>query len=151
MKDAKNAGDRIASVIDQMSVTAARLLSTPQSMIQIENDTYERIIERFDGPNTLFYVDPPYVHSERTRTKEYEFEWSDEDHVKAADFLNRVEGYVIVSGYACELYSDLYEAKGWERIDKITSTNSGGKRVESLWLSPRTKKALNRPVQTGLF
>ena len=151
MKDAKNAGDRIASVIDQMEITAARLTSTPKSMIQIENDTYERIIDRFDGSKTLFYFDPPYVHSERSSVKEYEFEWTDGDHKKSAELLNQVRGCVVVSGYACPLYADLYEAHGWDRIDKKAQTNSGGERIESLWLSPRTTKALNRPVQTGLF
>jgi hypothetical protein len=33
----------------------------------------------------------------------------------------------------------------------MAQTNSGGKRVESLWLSPRTVEALAQPAQVGLF
>ncbi|MCB0763014.1 MAG: hypothetical protein KDC12_15925, partial [Flavobacteriales bacterium] len=51
-------------------------------------------------------------------------------------------GYVVVSGYACDLYTELYESHGWHRVDKEAQTNSGGKRIESLWLSPRTYAAL---------
>ena len=45
--------------------------------------------------------------------------------------------------YACSLYTELYETHGWHRVDKEAQTNSGGKRIESLWLSPRTWKALH--------
>jgi DNA adenine methylase len=140
--DATDARDRISTVIDALQSTAERLLSTPTSMVQIENDTYQRMITRFDGANTLIYFDPPYVHSERTSTKEYAFEWANEEHETAADLLRQCAGYVVVSGYACDLYTVLYEAHGWHRVDKEAQTNSGGKRIESLWLSPRTWKAI---------
>lgn len=151
IKNANDARDRVAGVIDQLKVTAARLLSTPDCMVQIENDTYQRIVTRFDSVDTLFYFDPPYVHSERTSIKEYVYEWATEDHETAADLLRSAAGYVIVSGYACPLYTDLYERHGWQRIDKEAQTNSGGKRIESLWLSPRTVEALAKPQQGGLF
>ncbi len=57
----------------------------------------------------------------------------------------------IVSGYACPLYTELYEAHGWQRFDKEAQTNSGGKRIESVWISPRTAEALNRPRQATLL
>jgi hypothetical protein len=47
----------------------------------------------------------------------------------------------VVSGYACELYHDLYEVHGWQRVDTEAQTN-GQKRTESLWLNPRTVEAL---------
>ena len=34
------------------------------------------------------------------------------------------------------MYKQLYEDVGWLRVDKPYNTNSGGKRIESLWLSP---------------
>jgi DNA adenine methylase len=119
--------------------------------VQIENKSALAIIESYGNNNALIYFDPPYVHSERTSTHEYEFEWAIEEHETAADLLRQCAGYVVVSGYACPLYTDLYERHGWQRVDKEAQTNSGGKRIESLWLSPRTQDALDKPQQSNLF
>lgn len=119
--------------------------------VQIENRHYRYLVERYDHEETLFYVDPPYVTVTRSTPDLYAFEWTDDDHTEAAELLRRAAGYVVVSGYACPLYSELYEAHGWQRVDKEAQTNSGGKRVESLWLSPRTVTALNMPRQQSLF
>lgn len=81
----------------------------------------------------------------------YQFEWSDNDHARAADMLGRCIGYFVVSGYACQLYTDLYESQGWVRRDKEAQTNSGGKRIESIWLSPRTWDALQAGMGLPLF
>lgn len=119
--------------------------------VQIENRDYKYLIERYDYPETLFYVDPPYIAETRATPNNYAFEWTDDDHAEAAELLRQAAGYVVVSGYACPLYTELYEAHGWQRVDKEAQTNSGGKRIESLWLSPRTVTALNMPRQASLF
>ena len=126
------------------------------SGVQIESADYKRIIAEYDNPESLVFLDPPYVASQRDigdldgRTC-YMFEWTDVDHSDCFNLLNACAGYVVVSGYACQLYTDLYEAHGWQRVDKEAQTNSGGKRIESLWLSPRTVEALAKPQQSGLF
>ena len=38
------------------------------------------VIRQQDGPNTLFYLDPPYLHETRSSTGEYDHEMSVEDH-----------------------------------------------------------------------
>lgn len=118
--------------------------------VQIENKQALEIIERFDYEKSLIYFDPPYQTDERSHTAVYQFEWSDDEHVAAANALKKCSGYVVVSGYACQLYANLYEAHGWKRVDKAATTN-GKNRVESLWLSPRTVAALNMPHQASLF
>jgi DNA adenine methylase len=115
--------------------------------VQIENRDYKYIIDRYDNSESLFYVDPPYVSKTRTTPNNYAFEWTNTQHIQAADLLRQTAGYVIVSGYACQLYTELYEAHGWKRVDKEAQTNSGGKRIESLWLSPRTVEALGQLEQ----
>lgn len=117
--------------------------------VQIENDDAVSVIERYgEGRDTLLYFDPPYVKSERSHKNEYAFEWANTQHIQAADLLRKCAGYVIVSGYACPLlYTELYENYGWTRHDKEAQTNSGGKRIESLWLSPRTVEALGQREQ----
>lgn len=119
--------------------------------VQIEQLPALEIIARYDHPDGLIYFDPPYIGEERSHPDEYQFEWSDEDHIAAGGLLRQCAGYVIVSGYACDLYRDLYEVHGWKRVDKEAQTNSGGKRIESLWLSPRTVEALAMPEQVSMF
>lgn len=101
-----------------------------------------------DSPDTLFYIDPPYVTSTRTDKSVYSYELTDEQH-KQLSMLNELEGLIVLSGYACKIYTDLFEARGWKRIDRIAQVNGGGTRTESLWLSPSTAAALacGNPVQ----
>ena len=119
--------------------------------VQIDQRDVCECVSKYDHPSALFYVDPPYVGSERSNPNVYFEEWDDADHTRAAALLRTCQGYVVVSGYACGLYTKLYEAHGWQRFDKEAQTNSGGKRLESLWLSPRTVEALQQPQQAPLF
>lgn len=132
-----NIGFTDASLAHIESV-AARLAG-----VQIENVDYRQCIDRYDNLDSLIFFDPPYVKQTRTVQSMYVFEWSDEQHAEAARLLRQRSGYVVVSGYACPLYTELYESHGWHRVDKESQTNSGGKRIESLWLSPRTWQALH--------
>lgn len=120
--------------------------------VQLESKDACFVIKNYDAFDTLIYFDPPYVEETRSATKQYAIDWHGyEMHIAAADLLRTAVGYVIISGYACPLYTDLYERHGWQRHDKVAQTNSGGKRIESVWLSPRTAEAIARPQQQGLF
>ena len=44
------------------------------------NDDAVAIITREDSPNTLFYLDPPYVHEARITTHDYSQEMTEHDH-----------------------------------------------------------------------
>lgn len=132
---------------DQLLWIADRLLG-----VQIEKRDALELIAVANRPDTLFYFDPPYLAETRSHNNEYTVENGGvKFHSAAADLLNQCLGYVVVSGYACPLYTELYEAHGWTRYDKEAQTNSGGKRIESLWLSPRTVEALQMPVQGVLI
>ena len=110
------------------------------------------VIQRYDSPTTLFYVDPPYVMNTRTsNSKAYRFEMTDADHEGLADALHGVKGLVVLSGYECPLYSRLYA--GWHMTGKVTSCNGntkGQSRIERLWLSPRTEQALSNRLPMGV-
>lgn len=112
--------------------------------VQIENDIAFNVVERYDNPDALIYFDPPYLQETRTNGQQYLQETDEMFHIQSASYLRLTQGYVIVSGYACPLYTELYEQHGWIRKDKEVQTNSGGKRIESIWLSPRTWEALTR-------
>lgn len=119
--------------------------------VQIDNRDALETISRYDNPYALIYLDPPYMAETRSNSKTYSHEWSDKLHRKAGDLLNQCAGYVIISGYACPLYSELYEGRGWVRRDKESRTNSGGKRIESIWISPKTWEALQAGAGLPLF
>lgn len=108
----------------------------------IEQMDAVEFIEMYDYDRAIFYVDPPYPFSVRARSNHYAIdEMADGDHEALADTLMSIDGMALVSGYACDLYTDLYEARGWHRVDRQTRTN-GRDRIESLWISPRTWQAL---------
>jgi DNA adenine methylase len=104
--------------------------------VQIECDDAVRVIERYGrNPKTLIYCDPPYVRSTRNSGSNYEHEMSDEQHIELAQAIHSVEAMVLVSGYDCPLYRELYS--DWAVATKKTLTNGGGAAIECLWISPR--------------
>ena len=88
--------------------------------VQIENAPALDAIRRYDTPDTVFYLDPPYVHSSRGDTAAYENEMSDDEHVELAEVLSAIRGRAVLSGYRTPLYDRIY--KDWSR-HRRTRTN----------------------------
>jgi DNA adenine methylase len=114
--------------VDALPEIAERLLR-----VQIENRPAVDVVKLYDSPLTLFYCDPPYVHSSRGDSKAYQFEMSDSEHRELSAALNRCQGKVAVSGYRCDLMDALY--KGWKRFEAPAKHCHSIKklRVETLW------------------
>ncbi|MES2367665.1 MAG: DNA adenine methylase [Pseudomonadota bacterium] len=106
--------------------------------VVLENKPALEVIAGYDTAETLFYVDPPYVHSTRKRVDKargYRHEMTDEDHIKLSEALKSVSGKVIVSGYPSPLYDEIF--KDWQRVEKTGAFCDGAKqRTEVLWMSP---------------
>ncbi len=113
--------------------------------VQLENRDAFRLIREFDAPDTLFYLDPPYVLSTRTTKNGYFHEFTDENHREFAEMLFGLKAFVVLSGYSSKIYEDLFETRGWRRFEKEAQVIGGGKRTECIWLSPRTAEALVLP------
>jgi DNA adenine methylase len=104
--------------------------------VVIENRDATDVMRHHDGDDTVHYVDPPYVHSTRgmrTRAPSYRHEMTDQQHRELATNLAGLRGTVVVSGYRCDLYDELFD--GWQRIDAAAHADGARDRVESLWLS----------------
>lgn len=103
--------------------------------VQIENRPALEIIKLYDSEGTLFYCDPPYVHSTRGDSKAYGFEMDEDEHVKLAGALKRAKGKVAISGYRCDLMDGLY--KGWRRFDATPKQAHSIKQIrqECLWMN----------------
>ena len=103
--------------------------------VQIENAPAIEVVQRYDTPETLFYLDPPYVHASRGDTSAYGFEMTDEEHSELAECLQGIRGRAVVSGYRTELYDRLFS--DWNRVDADAKRCSsvGTMRKESAWLN----------------
>jgi DNA adenine methylase len=111
--------------------------------VTIERKPALDILERYDSPDTLFYLDPPYVTETRTLNHtSYRHEFLDEDHEQLAAALNDIQGMAIISGYRCDLYDQLFD--GWMRIDMDTWADASVQRVESLWFNPAASRRQNK-------
>lgn len=106
--------------------------------VLIENRDALQILRDHDTPETLFYVDPPYVHGTRQMGAAcYRHEMDDDAHRALLDALKIVQGMVIVSGYAHSIYDEALA--GWTRVETVARMAAGrgtGVRIEVLWISP---------------
>ena len=113
--------------------------------VQVECDDASAVIRRYDTPKTLFYVDPPYVLSSRSETRQmYLYEMTDDQHRELAALLNSVRGMVVLSGYRSALYDELYA--GWPRFDRVVPNNGNSTSVECVWVSPRAAHVQAMPL-----
>lgn len=102
--------------------------------VVIENRPATEIILQHDTPDTLHYLDPPYLMSTRTdRSRDYNHEMEDKDHMDLAALVRSVKGMVVLSGYESDLYKDLY--KGWHVLKKAAVADGGKHRMEVLWIN----------------
>lgn len=103
----------------------------------VEQRPASQIIAQHDRAETLFYVDPPYLHSTRTMKRgnaSYAFEMTDDDHRALAEQLRTVRGMVVLSGYPSELYDrELYH--DWVRVERRHMADGARARCEVLWMN----------------
>ena len=112
----------------------------------LEKRDYWDVLQAHDGLKTLHYLDPPYVHETRNLKRGnamYTFEMTDDDHQLMAERIKTLKGMIVLSGYQCPLYKELFEDAGWVRFDKKAHADGAKDRIESLWLNSATVRALN--------
>jgi DNA adenine methylase len=121
--------------------------------VVIENREAALCMQHHDAPTTLHYVDPPYVHETRylkNKTHTYRHEMTDEDHRALAKTLHELQGMIVLSGYHCDLYDELYA--GWTRIERAAFADGAKSRTEVLWMNPSCSIALSaQTVQSTMF
>lgn len=100
--------------------------------VQIENRPAVEIIQRFNSPKVLVYLDPPYVLGTR-HGKQYRHEMEDKDQNDLLDAALAHKGPVLLSGYDNELYNS--RLKGWHREETTCYSQVCSKKREILWMN----------------
>jgi DNA adenine methylase len=118
----------------------------------IENKPAVEVIANHDRADTLFFVDPPYMHSTRNMGGNrgyYRHEMTDADHEELLNSLKTVKGFVVLSGYDNDLYREALG--GWTKFSKtarISGVRGAALRLENVWLNPRCNMS---KVQMRMF
>src|ERR1035437_9911090 len=145
-KDTSRAGmsgvvSRWLGGVEALADIANRLLR-----VQIENRPAIDIIRLYDGPGTLFYCDPPYLHVTRGDSNAYGFEMDLDQHRAFAKAVRVCKAKVAVSGYDHPLMDELFEPSRWHKTlgQDRTIHSTKGKRQEVLWTNfePRDEGGL---------
>jgi DNA adenine methylase len=110
------------------------------SRVQIDSIDGVEAIRYWDTPDTVFYVDPPYVLDVRVDKKLYTNELTLDDHRRLVEVLLQVKGKVVLSGYDHPVYRPLEEA-GWGKVMRGTACHCAGRTRASGILGPGSAKA----------
>ncbi len=94
------------------------------------------VIRQQDGPDTLFYLDPPFYPETRTAPDVYVHEMTPAQHENLLKQILEIKGKVLLSGYRNSLYDDLLSTWARDDFDVPNHAASGdAKRImkTSLW------------------
>ena len=108
----KTAYPQMVELADRLEMIVPRL-----RQITIRHEDALAVLQEEDGPDTLHYVDPPYLHDTRTGGEGYRFEYSDAQHAALVDLLRSLTGRVALSGYRSPAYDQAFADGRWHRYD----------------------------------
>jgi len=113
--------------------------------VRVENKDALKLMRRYlDRPNTLMYLDPPYLGE---RTNGYNNDANDVNfHMNMLKIANKAECMIFISAYEHPLYDELLTDGWWcKRIIETSTKGSDGKtraRKEVVWMNKYYLKAL---------
>lgn len=122
--DWKNYPDAMGALIDRLSG------------VVIENRDAMAVMSAHDTPDTLHFVDPPYLPETRTNpTRGYRHEMNVQDHARLLGFLPTLAGSVVLCGYPSAQYDDALLPLGWRKVDRPAFADGARPRTEVLWIN----------------
>lgn len=119
------------SAVDSLPAVHARL-----RRVSVTNRDALEVIRLEDAPETLFYLDPPYLAATRTADDVYAHEMGEKAHAKLLGAIRKCKGRVMLSGYPSELYDK--ELHDWTRREfPLPNQAASGKQkrrmIEVVW------------------
>ena len=121
------------SITDTIDVAAARLRSSTTNLVQIEHMDALQLIERYNNPSVLMYLDPPYLRSTRKSGALYVHEMDMSGQKKLLSLIHESSAKIIISGYESELYNAALG--GWHKDSTKSQTTSAEMATETIWMN----------------
>jgi DNA adenine methylase len=120
--------------------------------VVIENRPAIQLIERHDGDDVLYLLDPPYMHETRSAKSRsdgslyhgYNHEMTDGDHGELLETACHLKGMVILCGYPTDLYEDMLG--DWHRVERNAHADGARERTEVLWINEAAWAARNHEL-----
>jgi DNA adenine methylase len=116
----RNFPSHLAAIVDRL-----------RGVVIEQRDAIEVMLQQ-DHPQTLHYVDPPYVPETRDAGEDYRHEMTVDQHIRLSEVLHELAGGVILSGYPSPMYEDLYG--DWRRVERKALAEGARERTEVLWM-----------------
>lgn len=118
--------------------------------VLIENRPAIEVMQQHDTPDTLHFVDPPYVFGTRSQRNVvqgcYRHEMTDEQHMELLGVLKNLQGMVVLSGYASELYErELADWQAHTTGSRISAGRGTAVKTEVLWINAACQQRLAAP------
>lgn len=118
--------------------------------VLIENRPAIEVMQQHDTPDTLHFVDPPYVFGTRSQRNVvqgcYRHEMTDEQHMELLGVLKNLQGMVVLSGYASELYErELADWQAHTTGSRISAGRGTAIKTEVLWINAACQQRLAAP------
>lgn len=130
---------------EQIAAVAARMQG-----VLIENRPAIEVMQAHDEPETLHFVDPPYVFETRSERNVaqgcYRHEMTDAQHAELLNTLEQLQGMVVLCGYPSKLYSTTMPH--WRQHSTTARMSAGrgtGLRTECVWINPACQRGLQQP------
>lgn len=116
--------------------------------VNIEQRPAIDLIKHYGGPETLFYLDPPYLPATRSAKSRkpgekyhtYAFEMTEGDHAELLAVCRESAAMIVLSGYPDPTYDSLLQ--GWRRSDVAARAHRNSPRTECLWINPAAQERL---------
>lgn len=118
-------------ITNSIDLAAQRLRGSTTNLVQIEHMDAFRLIERYNSPDVLMYLDPPYVRSTRKSGKLYRYEMNDEQQKQLMELITESKAKIIISGYDSNLYNTALQ--GWYKDSTYSQTTSTALAQEVIW------------------
>ena len=88
------------------------------------------------------FVDPPYLHSTRRSDTRYNFELSDDDHVRLLTALQSIKrAHVMITHYPNPMYDDMLA--DWRQVPFTSVDRGGNVREEMMYMNYDTPEILH--------
>lgn len=120
----------ITRIIEQ---AAERFKGGASNLVQIENMDALQLIARYNNPDVLMYIDPPYMINARKSGRIYRHEMTESQHRELLRLAINSQAKIVISGYPSKLYDTILQ--GWYRDCTSSQTTAGEKATEIIWMN----------------